>query len=274
MADFADYRPHLPNAEQSRIAGDDAISHARGRLALPRAASLFKEWGELAGQEFKGLSTDGEQVAGLYDLRDEGAPVEAMAKAAQRLLETLSAQERARGIQTVDSDLWRRWQNTEIFAEKHGLRLEFLSSGKRELVQNVLRASLSQQGLDNALTAMQLNAFLGDLIGAPGVLGEWSYNFCIYGTPSTQSPWGWQLWGHHLGISCLVIGGQMVLTPSFLGAEICYADEGRFQGLTMFQDEQRLGLQLFNALSPSEQSTARLGFDLSGSDLPEGRVHF
>ena len=66
----------------------------------------------------------------------------------------------------------------------------------------------------------------------------------------------------------------MVLTPSFLGAEICYSDEGRYKGLQLFQDEQRLGLELFNSLPMPDQQKARLGFDLGGADLPEGRVHF
>lgn len=274
MSDYADYRPHLPGPEQSRIAGDDAVSHAKGRLALPRAANLFKEWGALADQPFNGVSVDGACVKGLYGLRDEGAPVVQMAEAAQHLLAMLDMPQRARAVQPVDSDNWRRWQNTEIFVEKHGLRLEFLSAAQREGVLAVVKASLSDRGYGNAVAAMQLNAFLGSLIGAPGVLGEHSYNFCLYGTPSTTDPWGWQLWGHHLGISCMVIGGQMVLTPSFLGAEISYADEGPYKGLTLFQDEERLGLHLFNSLDADMQLHARIGFDLSGADLSEGRVHF
>lgn len=253
MAHFNDYRPHLPGPDQSRIAGTDAISHAKGRLALPRAAGLFKEWGELAKQPFHGVTIDGHHVSGLYSLRDEGAPVERMAESAGKLLDSLSPQEHTHALQQVDSEHWREWQNTEILVEKHGLRLEYLTAPKKELVLEVLRASLSDRGYDNALGVMQLNAFLGELIGAPGVLGEWSYNFCLFGKPSTSEPWGWQLWGHHLGISCMVIGGQMVLTPSFLGAEICYADEGRYKGLELFQDEQRLGLSLFNSLSRQDQ---------------------
>lgn len=274
MADFNDYRPHLPGPEESRIVGVDAISHAKGRLALPRAANLFKEWGELAKQPFQGVTVDGHRISGLYNLRDEGAPVHAMSQAASQLLDALSIDEYQRVLQEIDSQHWREWQNTEIFKEKHGLRLEFLNDKQRDLVLQVLRASLSDRGYQNAIGVMQLNAFLGDLIGAPGVLGDWSYNFCLYGKPSTEAPWGWQLWGHHLGLSCMVIGGQMVLTPSFLGAEICYADNGRYKGLEMFQDEQRLGLALFNSLPERAQLQARLGFDLAGSDLPEGRVHF
>lgn len=274
MSNFADYRPHLPGPEQSRIAGDDCISHAKGRLALPRAAGLFKEWGELANQPFKGITTDGNCLTGHYSLRDEGAPTEAVANAAVHFLSCLESEELKQAQRPIDSDLWQRWQNTEIYIEKHGLRLEFLTSAKREMILAILKHSLSSNGYDNAIGAMQLNAFLGQLIGAPGVLGEWSYNFCLYGSPSTTDPWGWQLWGHHLGVSCVFIGRQMVLTPSFIGAEICYADEGPYKGLTLFQDEERLGLELFNTLPGKAQQQARLGFDLSGSDLPEGRVHF
>jgi len=52
--------------------------------------------------------------------------------------------------------------------------------------------------------------------------------------PSQQEPWGWQLWGHHLAINCLIIDRQMVLTPCFMGAEICYADQGAHAGLALF----------------------------------------
>lgn len=271
---YADYRPYLPGPEQSRIAGDDSVSHTKGRLALPRAQKLFAEWDAIAAQPFVGVTTDGKKIDGLYPLRDEGAPAEAMAAAAWRLIETFSANDRARAIQPVESQLWWMWQNTEMFVEKHGLRLETASPVQRELVLAVLKTSLSDRGFGNAVGAMQLNAFLGELLGAPGVLNEWSYNFCLYGTPSTAAPWGWQIWGHHLSISCVVIGTQMVLTPCFVGAEICYADQGRFKGVTLFQDEERLGLELMNSLPEEFQRKARLGFDLGGADLPAGRVHF
>jgi hypothetical protein len=112
MADFADYRPYLPGPEQSRIAGEDAISHAKGRLALPRAANLFKQWGELAAQPYQGVTVDGHRIKGLYGLRNEDAPVQQMTEAAGRLLDALSPEERARGLQPVKSEKWREWQNT------------------------------------------------------------------------------------------------------------------------------------------------------------------
>jgi len=37
---------------------------------------------------------------------------------------------------------------------------------------------------------MRLNGFLGGLVGAPLVLGEWSFIFCLFGAPSHDAPWG------------------------------------------------------------------------------------
>jgi len=156
----------------------------------------------------------------------------------------------------------------------YGLRLDQTGERTRALTLEVLRASLSEWGFANAVGPMRLSAFLGQLLGAPGVLSEWAYSFRLYGRPSTTEPWGWQFWGHHLAINCLTIGGHMVLTPSFVGAEICYADAGPHKGLTLFRDEERLGLDLMNSLPEKFQAKARLGWSSAGEDLPEGRVHF
>ena len=83
----------------------------------------------------------------------------------------------------------------------------------------VLRASLSRKGYELSRDVMRLNRFLGDLVGGPDVLGEWSYIFCLFGEPSAGEPWGWQFFGHHLVLNCFVLGQQMVATPAFWGAE-------------------------------------------------------
>jgi len=139
---------------------------------------------------------------------------------------------------------------------------------------DVLRASLSSKGYETARAVMQLNRFLGDLIGSPAVLGEWSYTFCLFGTPSESEPWGWQLFGHHLTLSCFVLGRQMVLSPSFLGAEPTYADSGPLAGTRLFEDEERAGLTLIRSLSPEQQRQAIVAHSMVGGDLPAGRRHF
>ena len=51
---------------------------------------------------------------------------------------------------------------------------------------------------------MRLNETIGELTDSWDQYGEWLYWLSIFGTPSRDEPWGWQLDGHHLNLNCLV----------------------------------------------------------------------
>ncbi len=269
-----DYHPFLPKQGQSKIAGPTARAHAEARRQSPRAKEFFAQWENQLAEPFKGITTDGQAVPGLYKLEPNGAPVVAMTDAAQGLLSLLTEAQRKASCFTADSRTWRRWQNTENFFEDYSLRLEEISEAQREAVLAILRASLSAKGFQMSRDVMRLNRFFGDLVGGPAILGEWSYNFCLFGTPSLSEPWGWQLFGHHLSLNCMVIGGQMVLTPTFWGAEPSHADVGPFAGTTLFEDEERAGLTLMRSFSPEQQRRAIVAHSMVGGDLSPGRRHF
>jgi hypothetical protein len=192
-------------------------------MRSPRAQELFETWAKLATTPFQGMTTDGHVQHGLFSLAPQDAPTPAMVEAVHALLNLLTHEQRAATCLPIDSELWRHWQNTELYVEHHGLRLDETSATIQEAVMAVLRASLSGKGYDIARGVMRLNRFLGDLVGGPAVLGEWAYTFCVFGSPSESEPWGWQLFGHHLSLNCFVIGRQMVLTPCFprRRAELC-----------------------------------------------------
>jgi Protein of unknown function (DUF3500) len=269
-----DYHPFVPAPGRSNIAGPTPRAHTQARLQNPRAQDLFGTWARLAAVPFAGISTDGRVQPGLFSLGPADAPTPAMVAAANALLRRLSPAQRSVTCFPVDSELWRHWQNTELYVEHHGLRLDEASEAIREAVMAVLRASLSGKGYDVARDVMRLNRFLGDLVGGPDVLGEWAYIFCLFGDPSESEPWGWQLFGHHLSLNCFVIGRQMVLTPCFLGAEPIHADTGPFTGTRLFQDEERAGLSLMRSLSAEQQRRAIVAHSMVGGDLPPGRRHF
>jgi len=270
-----DYHPFLPKAGTAKIAGPTPRAHTQARITNnPRAESLFGNWERLFAEPFRGITTDGHVIPDLYTPRPEGAPTLAMIEAVNALLARLSPEQRAASCFPVGSEMWRRWQNTELYVEHHGLRLDEVGEPLRDAVMAVLRASMSPKGYELSRDVMRLNRFLGDLIGGPAVLGEWSYIFCLFGPPSTSEPWGWQLFGHHLVLNCLVLGEQMVLTPAFWGAEPAYADHGPFKGIHIFQDEERAGLTLMRSLSAQQQQRAIVAHSMMGGDLPEGRRHF
>jgi hypothetical protein len=269
-----DFRSFIPEPGKSRISGPTARAHTDARLKLPRAQELFGTWAKLAAEPFKGITTDGNVRPNLFTPEPSGAPTAAMVEVVSALLMRLTGAERGRMCYPVDSRVWQQWQNTENHVEDYGLRLDETTDDVREAVMGVLRASLSQKGYEVSRNVMRLNRFLGDLVGGSAILGEWSYIFCLFGSPSMTDPWGWQLFGHHLSLNCLVIGGHMVLTPAFLGAEPAYADSGPFAGISLFEDEERLGLSLMRSLSKGQQRTAMVAHAMMGGDLPPGRWHF
>jgi hypothetical protein len=270
----ADYRPFVPAPGRSSVTAPTPREHAKGRLQIPLVQGLFKTWAKLAELPFTGITADGKVQPGLFSLQGEDAPTSAVVAAAKGLLRLLSPAERSATCFPVDSELWRHWQNTEIYVEHHGLRLDEVSGAVQEAVLAVLRASLSGKGFDITRGVMRLNRFLGDLVGGPQVLGEWTFIFCLFGDPSESAPWGWQLFGHHLSLNCFMIGRQMVMTPCFFGAEPSYADTGPFAGTSLFEDEERAGLALMRSLSDQQQRQAIVAHSMVGGDLPPGRRHF
>jgi hypothetical protein len=268
-----DYRPFLPQPG-AKIAGPTPREHAQNRLKSPRAQSLFANWRRLFEEPFRGITTGGTVILDLYAPRPEGAPTLAMIEAVNALFARMTPEQRKASCFPVDSPQWRHWQNTELYVEDYGLRLDEVGEPLREATMAVLRAGMSEHGYQLSRDVMRLNRLLGDLVGGPAILGEWSYIFCLFGEPSATEPWGWQFFGHHLVLNCFVLGEQMVLTPAFWGAEPSYADHGPFKGITLFQDEERAGLKLMRSFSEAQQTRAIVYHSMMGGDLPEGRRHF
>jgi Protein of unknown function (DUF3500) len=142
------------------------------------------------------------------------------------------------------------WNNTEIYLFIYGLRVDEISPALRDAICCVLRASRTDPGYGKARHTMWLNGYLGELTAAPAILGEWSFNFTLFGEPSDREPWGWQLAGHYLALNCVIVDGQMVISPAFLGAEPNWAPEGPYGDAVLFADEERMGAELMASLSP------------------------
>jgi hypothetical protein len=269
-----DFRPYVPAAGSGPPPDTTDREHAESVQQRARPKVLFGQWAELAAQPFTGITTGVEPQSGLYRLEENGAPTAETMAAAEALLRLLSADERSAIELGVTSHLWRHWQNTELHVEHHGLWLDAVSGDIRAAVADVLRASLSSGGYKLSRDVMRLNQFIGELIGVPRIMGEWTYTFSLFGPPSLSEPWGWQLFGHHLSINCVFIGNQMVLSPCFLGSEPTHADTGPFAGTRVFDEHFNRGLALINALDADQRQRAIIADSLLSDDLPPGRHHF
>ena len=239
---------------------------------------LVEGWTPLYRQPFRGVTEDGTLREGLYPLEParpgEEAPIEAMVAAANDLLAALSEEDRARVAFPVDAVEWQTWANPEFMQFDTGLRLEFQPPEVREKALALFRASLSPEGFASVRAMMLVNGFLGDVVDLPTVLGEWSYNIALYGTPDPRAPWGWQLYGHHCAVNCLVVDGRMVVSPVFLGAEPDEIDEGPHAGTRdLFADRIDAGLAVMAALPEAQRAQATVYAQMVDPAMPPGRVH-
>lgn len=276
----ADFRTYLFPEGHPRIAelqGMDVYAYQPYAQQHHFTGALIDGWKPLYRNDFCGITSDGAVVPDLFRLTpapdEERAPVQEMVDAARALLALLDEEGRARLCHQVDAPEWQTWANPEFLQFDTGLRLELLEPRVRAAVLALVEASLSPHGYQEVRTMMGINGFLGDVVGLPGILNEFSYNFALYGEPDLTAPWGWHLYGHHCVVNCLVVEGRMVISPVFLGAEPNEIDEGPLAGTTAFTDRIALGRQLLAALDDDQRARATTYAEMVDPDMPPGRVH-
>ena len=272
-----DYRPFCRRRGTSKIAGPTARAHTEARTKKnPRAQGMFAQLGADAQRAVPRHHDRRPGHSGALRAAAGGRADAGDDRGGQR-----AACRSCRPEQKKASMLSGRFQSVAALAEHRALSSKTTACAStrsaqplRDAVDGGAARQHEQRGYELSRDVMRLNRFLGDLVGGPEVMGEWSYTFCLFGEPSASEPWGWQFFGHHLVLNCFVLGEQMVLTPAFWGAEPNYADHGPFKGIHLFQDEERAGLTLMRRSQPSSRAARSSTHSMMGGDLPEGRRHF
>jgi Protein of unknown function (DUF3500) len=218
------------------------------------------------GEPFKGVTTDGNVIPGLFSIRSTGVSTEPVRKAASAFLTSLTEEHRARTTFSVDDPEWRKWMNQHFYV-RQGVSFMEMTERQREAAFGLLRASLSAKGLKLSNDIMRLNYTLGELNNDNfEEYGAGRYWVTVMGAPSDKEPWGWQLDGHHLIINYFVLGDQVVMTPTFTGSEPVVARSGKYKGTVVLQDEQNKGLALINALDEAQRKKAILQVSKTGNN--------
>jgi hypothetical protein len=236
-----------------------ALSLVINISALPQAPDRFARFREeekrVLAEPFKGVTTNGQIIPGLFKIKSTGVSTKPVVKAAENFLKGLTDEQRKKTIFPIDDDEWRKWDNRH-FPPRQGVGFNEMSDRQRELAFALLGASLSARGLEKTADIMKLNETIAELTNNFKEYGQWLYWITVMGTPSETEPWGWQLDGHHCNINYFVLGDQVVMTPTFMGSEPVRAESGKFKGTVVLRDEQNKGLSLFNALDKAQQAKA------------------
>lgn len=274
---FRDYLFAPDHPRVAKIRGLDARGYAEAAKLDSFAGPMIEGWQKLYPQPFTGITNDGVIRPGLFPLgparAGEEAPTADMAAAACKLLDGLTPEQAVKLTYAVDASEWQSWANPEFMQHYTGLRLDELDEPVRDAVFAVVEASLSPAGFELVRNLMRINGFLGELVDLPLLMNEFSYNFALYGEPSETEPWGWQLFGHHAALNCLVAGTQLVISPVFMGAEPDVIDAGPYQGVVVFKERIALAREVMAALPPQLRAEAVVYESMVDPAMPEGRLH-
>lgn len=233
-----------------------------------------RDWMKLRSQQaedrglsmpFKGITTDGQVIKGLFPIQSTGVSTTAMRHSTSAFLKTLTPEQRKKTLFPIDDPEWRKWMNQHFYV-RQGIGFNEMSQTQREAAFAMLGSALSAKGLKLSQDIMKLNHTLGEIKNNFSEYGRWLYWITVMGEPSPDKPWGWQLDGHHLIVNCFVLGDQVVMTPTFTGSEPVSADSGDFKGTTILQEQQTLGLAMIRALNREQKKQAIIEVTKQGNN--------
>lgn len=163
--------------------------------------------------------------------------------------------------------VWSNYPVSDVL--RPGLRLGSLTAAQHEAAMHLLQTVLSPKGYQKILEIMGSDQALTDA-GTNFDSGAAFYLICIFGTPSTTTPWMIEYGGHHLGLNVTIAGKQGVMTPTLTGAQpAVYTSNGKT--VRALAEENDKGFALLNALDDNQRKQAILNYNVD--DLVLGPGH-
>ncbi len=155
------------------------------RLGPGRAAGQGQRQDPLA-EPFRGVTTDGTVVPGLFPIRATGVSTAPMREAADRFLAALTPEQRGKTTFPVDDIEWRSWNNVHRY-DRRGVSFREMSEAQRAVAFDLLRASLSVRGFETSRDIMRLNGTIAEIRDNRDEYGDDLYNLTVMGEPSATS---------------------------------------------------------------------------------------
>jgi hypothetical protein len=178
-----------------------------------------------------------------------------MADTAIAFLNSLTPEQRGQATFDFKDDERLDWHF--IPKPRKGLPLKDMTPTQKHLAHALLSAGLSQRGYIKAVTIMSLDDVLRIMERDDGVRrNPEGYFFSIFGEPSDKGTWGFRVEGHHVSQNFTLVNGKIAGSPSFFGANPAMVPEGPRKGLRALANEEDLGRELIQSLTPEQQQVA------------------
>lgn len=180
-----------------------------------------------------------------------------MATAAGDLLAAIDGAGAAAARLPFDGGARREWAYWPT--ARPGVPLSALDRAGVKAAHRLLATALPLPAFARAVTVMGLDEVLDLVEGRGGDRRHRDdYWVALFGSPGGPggAPWGWRFEGHHVSVSATVVGGEVRLTPLFLGANPAVVHDAGRPVTAPLGPEEDLGFELLHALTTEQRSSA------------------
>lgn len=201
-------------------------------------------------------------------------------QAATSFINTLNPLQKRTALLSFSDTARIKWNNLPVgLRARAGISVGNMTEEQRILLHRILSASLSSQGylkatgimhLDNLLNMWVDTAYerhqLNDTVKQFLVDLKWShrnYYLAFFGLPSDAN-WGFKVEGHHLSVNLTFTGDKISVTPWFIGTDPAEMKMTQYAGWRVLGQEEDLGINLINMLSPEQQKKATMNGNAPG----------
>lgn len=148
---------------------------------------------------------------------------------------------------------WAYWP-----APRRGISLSALGRRQAKAAHRLLATMLALPAYARAVTIMNLDEVLDRLENyASDRRHGGDYWMTVFGRPG-RDRWGVRFEGHHVSVHATCCGGEVRLTPLFLGANPAIVGDGGRPVIAPLGPEEQLGFELLHAMTPAERAMAVL----------------
>ena len=174
--------------------------------------------------------------------------------AANAFLESVDQKQYEQVMYSFTDDKQREnWSNLPVGnVPRGGLRWGDLKDNQKEAVMALLKAALSENGVQQVVDNMNGDEYLKQNSRRQTSFGSDEYFISFLGEPSTTSGWMFQFGGHHLAINITIVGDQMTTSPSLTGGQpidfewegkqvrqVAEEEDAAYAFIASFSDEQK-----------------------------------
>jgi hypothetical protein len=191
-----------------------------------------------------------------------------MAETAKELIASLGPKKTAELVYRFENSSREHWHFFPNWSGRKGIPLSQLSKKQNGFIKELLHLLLTSEDFQEQENIRLIHGLRKDLTDPNNPMNL--YYTAIFGTPSTNTTWGWRFEGHHLSLNCTLIHGKLFsVTPSFWGSSPVRTNNWEDHEIEVFEEEQTLSFSLVKSLTEGQnQSLIQIPFAFHTVLLP------